>query len=95
MRRVIWFHRAVSSLRQIGDYIAVDSPKSAHSVLLRIKATADLLAETPYIGRPGRVEGTRELVVPDLPYILPYLVREQEVIILHVLHASRKWPECF
>lgn len=44
------------------------------------------------MGRPGRVPGTRELVLPHFPYVIPYRVREQRAEVLHVLHTSRKWP---
>ena len=54
-----------------------------------------MLAEHPGIGRTGRVEGTRELVIPGLPYILPYQVEDRVIRILAVMHTSRKWPEAF
>jgi toxin ParE1/3/4 len=41
------------------------------------------------------VPGTRELVLPHFPYVIPYRVREQRIEILHVLHTSRKWPPGF
>jgi len=44
------------------------------------------------IGRPGRVLGTRELVIGVLPYLVPYRVREKDAEILRVLHTSRRWP---
>ena len=45
------------------------------------------------LGRPGRVEGTRELVVPDTPYLVPYRGRGHAVEILRVFHGARKWPK--
>ena len=53
------------------------------------------LAAHPHMGRPGRVPGTRELVVTRFRYILPYRVREQSVEILRVFHTARKWPQRF
>jgi toxin ParE1/3/4 len=47
------------------------------------------------MGRPGRVTGTRELVVDGTPYILPYRVRNRVVQILRVLHGARRWPQRF
>jgi toxin ParE1/3/4 len=47
------------------------------------------------MGRPGRVPGTRELVVSDTPFILPYRVRDSAVEILAVFHGARQWPEQF
>ena len=54
-----------------------------------------MLAEHPGIGRTGRVDGTRELVIPRLPYILPYQTKDRVIRILAVMHTSRKWPEIF
>lgn len=47
------------------------------------------------MGRPGRIPGTRELIFPSLPYIVPYRIRGEIVEILSVFHAARKWPESF
>lgn len=52
-----------------------------------------MLADQPGMGRPGRVVGTRELLIPGLPYILPYIEKDGAVIILRVIHTSMKWPE--
>ena len=54
------------------EYIAEDNPAAALSVLSTIREAPGVLLEHPCIGRPGRVQGTRELVVSGLPYILPY-----------------------
>jgi toxin ParE1/3/4 len=93
--KVVWFYRAVKSLEEIGDYIAQDNPSAAYGVVIRIKKAGDALARNPSIGRPGRVEGTRELIVTDTPYILPYRIHGNEIQILHVFHAARQWPETF
>jgi toxin ParE1/3/4 len=50
------------------------------------------LIAQPHMGRPGRVPGTRELVVSDLPYVIPYRVRGHTIQILRVFHTARKWP---
>ncbi|MGH9660026.1 MAG: type II toxin-antitoxin system RelE/ParE family toxin, partial [Bryobacteraceae bacterium] len=52
----------------------------------------DLLASQPQMGRPGRVLGTRELVVPDTPYIIPYRVRGERLELIAVFHGAQKWP---
>jgi toxin ParE1/3/4 len=44
------------------------------------------------MGRPGRVSGTRELVIPGTPYIVPYRVRGGKLEILRILHATQRWP---
>ncbi len=47
------------------------------------------------MGRPGRVPGTRELVISGLPFILPYIEKKGAIYILRVLHTSMKWPDTF
>jgi toxin ParE1/3/4 len=55
----------------------------------------DRLADHPHIGRPGRIEGTRELVVAGTPFVVPYRVRDDCVEVLSVFHGKRKWPDKF
>ena len=74
-------------------YISADSPAAAARVAAILVGSTAHLEQFPQIGREGRIEGTRELVVPGLPYIIPYRVSEGVIQILSVIHASRKWPE--
>jgi toxin ParE1/3/4 len=74
-------------------YIAQDNPSAAAGVVARIVGAVTLLKEQPGIGRAGRVPGTKELIVPDTPYIVPYRVKDDTVQILRVYHSSRKWPD--
>lgn len=87
-----WLKRALANLDAEAEYIARDNPAAARRVTMAIQQTVALLAAHPAIGRPGRVDGTRELVIPDTPYIFPYRVREGRVEVLRVFHAARKWP---
>ncbi|MEW6109681.1 MAG: type II toxin-antitoxin system RelE/ParE family toxin [Nitrospirota bacterium] len=57
-----------------------------------IRQSVEPLIEHPDIGRPGRIEGTRELILTVLPNIIPYRVKNENIEILCVLHAARKWP---
>ena len=88
-----WTRRALRRLDQIGEYIARDNPAAAGRVVSRILLLVDRLAYTPLIGRPGRINQTRELVVPNYPYIVAYRVTATSVDILTVLHTAQKWPE--
>jgi len=92
MMNVVWLEEAVNDLKAIGDYIAEENKEAAYQVLIQILAAADSLALHPEMGRPGRVEKTRELVISGLPYILPYTLKKNEVRILAVMHSARKWP---
>jgi len=93
--RVKWLRQALRNLDEEAAYIAQDSPGSAAAFVKHLTESAAMLAAHPHMGRPGRVPGTRELVVTRFPYILPYRVREQTVEILRVFHTARKWPRRF
>ena len=85
--RVRWLRRALRNLEEEADYIARDDPQAAAQVE-RIAASVDLLASQPALGRPGRVPGTRELIVTGSPYIVPYRVRDDIIEILRVIRSS-------
>ncbi len=87
--KVRWTTPALSDLEAIGDYIARQNPTAAARVVTRILDQADLLASHSHAGRPERVHGTRELVISDTPYVLPYRVREDVVEVLAVFHGAR------
>jgi len=91
--RISWLRRALLDLDAAETYIARENPRAASAIVLGIVQTVTLLRDQPGLGRPGRLPGTRELVVPNAPFIVPYRVRGESVEILRVYHASRKWPE--
>jgi toxin ParE1/3/4 len=79
----------------IAEYIAQHNRRAAYAVQEAIRQQVGRLAEHPRSGRPGRVDGTRELVVSGTPYIVAYRVAGEIVTILRVLHGARQWPERF
>lgn len=91
--QVKWLRRALENLDEEAAYIATDNPRAAAEFVLYLRDSAAMLAEHPDMGRPGRITGTRELVVTRFPYILPYRVRAGAVEVLRVFHTARKWPE--
>lgn len=93
--KVRWTRAARDDLIQIQDYIAQDNPYAAFRVVKTIRERAGKLAEHPRSGRLGRVDGTRELVISDTPYLIAYRIQGEWVDILAVLHGSRRWPESF
>lgn len=93
--RIVWQDKAENDLDRIADYLMADDAVAALRVVSTIRDAVQVLNEHPNIGRTGRVEGTRELVISGLPYILPYQIVGQEIRILAVMHASRKWPDTF
>jgi toxin ParE1/3/4 len=85
--------RSIRNLTSIWDHISKDSPDAASRVVCTIVEAALRLERFPLSGRVGRVAGTRELVVPGLPYIIPYRIVEDAILIPSIIHTSRKWPK--
>jgi addiction module RelE/StbE family toxin len=90
--RVKWVRLALDDLEDAGEFIARDNREAAIRTVKRIWDATQLLGEHPYAGRAGRVPGTRELVISETPFIIPYRVVDDSVQILRVLHGKRKWP---
>lgn len=93
--RVRWTQPARRDFLGICDWIDQRNPQAAAAVGRRLLNAADRLAAMPRLGRTGRVEGTRELVVPGLPYVMVYVAEEDDdaaVVILRVIHGAMRWP---
>jgi addiction module RelE/StbE family toxin len=90
-----WTPRALAEVDAIFAYVAAHDRNVAERLTFEIEARVAKLADFPDMGRPGRVEGTRDFIIVGTPYILPYRVRHGCVEILAALHASREWPESF
>jgi toxin ParE1/3/4 len=90
--KVIWSRRAIQHLAALRDFIALDSEQNAALVADRILTSVALLAKHPEMGRPGRIVGTRELVIPRTPFVIPYRVRNQQLELIAVFHGRQKWP---
>ncbi|UIJ94221.1 type II toxin-antitoxin system RelE/ParE family toxin [Sinorhizobium meliloti] len=93
-KRIRWTLQALRRLDDIGAFIEKDNPDAAARVVARTVAAVDSLADLPGTGRVGRIKGTREIVLTDIPYIIPYRVG-RDIEIITVMHAHPKWPRCF
>jgi toxin ParE1/3/4 len=94
--RIKWLRRrAVRDLDAAEKFIAQDNSEAAAKVALTIVKAVSQLKDQPGTGRAGRVPGTRELVIAETPYIVPYRVKNDVVEILRVYHSARKWPDGF
>jgi toxin ParE1/3/4 len=89
---IVWRQVALIGLEHARDYIAEQNPSAAQHILEAILAAVERLAEIPNMGRPGRVEGTRELVVVGTPYVVAYTVFNNRLNILAVQHGAQEWP---
>ena len=93
--RIVWSSQAREDLLSLFSYVAEDNLQAAKKLREIILSKVELLAETPHIGRPGRVPETKELIVDKTPYIIPYRCKDDRLEIVRVYHSSRKWPTKF
>jgi toxin ParE1/3/4 len=92
----VWSPEAIADIASLRDYIEQDDPAAAQRVALHIVRNVEtLLSQHPEMGRPGRVPGTRELVIPRTPFIVPYRLQSDTIQVLRVFHGARRWPERF
>lgn len=91
--RIRWLRKALRNLDDEASHIAADDPAAARLVAKRVLDAVAMLEEQAGLGRPGRVPGTRELIVAKTRYIVPYRVRGEVVEILRVFHTSRRLPD--
>jgi addiction module RelE/StbE family toxin len=90
--QIRWSSAAAEDLSRIFEYIRPDNPSAAERVVRTIYDTAGSLESFPYRGRVGRVDGTRELVLPSLPFVVVYRVLEDAVEVAKVIHGAQRWP---
>ena len=90
---IVWSPRAIEHLAHLRSYIARDNPKAANRIANVLLEAVERLAELPNLGRPGRVVGARELVVPGTPYAIPYRLRSDRLEVIAVFHGRQKWPK--
>ena len=90
-----WTRVGLQDLRHLHEYIAEDNPLAASQLVNRIKDAAQRLKKHPQMGRPGRVQGTRELVIAGSPYIVVYILSDSEIQIVAVIHSAMRWPGNF
>ena len=91
--QVKWLRKALRNLDDEAAFIAADDATNARLVVKRVLDATAMLASRPRMGRPGRVPGTRELLVLKTRLIVPYRVRGDTVEILRVFHTSRRLPQ--
>ena len=91
--KLAWARFALTDRDEIFSCIEVDNPRAAAEIDERIALAVRRLLQFPESGRPGRVAGTRELMVPRTPYIAVYVLAGDKIRILRVLHGARMWPE--
>ena len=97
--QIVWTRPADQDLDSIWEYLSQQNNRAAEQVQNRILKAVEKLSDFPYIGRPGHLAGTREMVIaqPRYPYIVIYGVVETaqptEVVIYRVFHGARNWQK--
>jgi len=90
-----WTEGAIEDLESAHGYLQAESPRAAWEMIATIMSAVERLEQFPHMGRPGRVEGSRELPVTGTPFLVAYRLKGESIQILAVLHAARKWPKRF
>ena len=91
--RLEWSPHAFADLKTISEYVEQDrSQATAKRITRAIYDAIQSLRTTPHRGRHGRIEGTREMVVTSLPYIVVYQVFDERLLILNIVHGAQRWP---
>ena len=87
-----WLPQAQRNRLEQLDYIAQNNPLSAIGQDEQIERQINMLLAHPKMGRPGRVTGTRELVISGTPFVVIYRLQEQSIEVLRLLHSAQQWP---
>jgi toxin ParE1/3/4 len=90
-----WTRQGIADLDHVFDFVATTNLRAARVMVETIDRAVEGLTAHPQIGRPGRVAGTRELVVPRTPYIVAYRLGRGAIEIVGVIHGARRWPDAF
>jgi toxin ParE1/3/4 len=90
--RLRWTEQAADDLERIADYLLLHAPDRAADLIRAVYGAPSTLLAFPSRGRPGKKEGTRELVLTPLPYIVVYAVRGDVIFVVRILHGAQQWP---
>ncbi len=91
---IVWLPEALRNQIEQLDFVALESPLAAVDLDEEIEAQVDSLALHPRLGRPGRVKGTRELVIGRCPFVVVYRIKAgSRVEVLRLLHGAQQWPK--
>jgi addiction module RelE/StbE family toxin len=90
--KLVWTRQAVQDLVDARSFVDAHNPKAAAELSKRILRAAERLQQSPNLGRKGRLRGTRELIVANTPYLIPYRIHLNRVELLRVFHTHRQYP---
>ncbi len=87
-----WTTAAGADLEGIAEYLFEKSPQNAAQLIRKIYEAPSILKSYPNLGRLGKKEGTRELVITPLPYIVIYQIMDDTLYVVRILHGAQDWP---
>jgi addiction module RelE/StbE family toxin len=87
-----WSEEAADDLERITNYLFEETPQHAPELVRAIYNAPAAVLQFPHRGRPGKKEGTRELVLTPLPYIVVYRIAGDAIHILRILHGAQERP---
>ena len=87
--RIRWTPPAAADMQSISEYLKEHHPQYRQATMRKLYEKIRALKDAPYIGRPGRVEGTRELLFPPMPYIAIYRVHRETIEIWRIYHGAQ------
>ena len=90
--KIEWLRVAERDRESQLDYIGQRSASAAIDIGDAVEKAVRHLGTHPYMGRAGRVPGTRELAVSGTPYVVAYRVEPEVVVVLRLLHGAQQWP---
>lgn len=90
--RIRWTNAAAADMQNISDYLKVHHPHYRQPTMWKLYERIRALKEAPFIGRPGRENGTREILFPPMPYVAVYRVRENSIEVIRVFHTAQDRP---
>ena len=89
---LVWLRKAIADRDAQLDTIAHDNPRAAIEQGDRIAHQVGQLVLHPEMGRTGRMQGTRELVISRTPFVVVYRLKGRRIELLRLLHGSQQWP---
>ena len=87
--RIRWTSPAATDLQSISDYLKEHHPEYRQVTMRRLYERIRALKDAPYLGRRGRIEGTRELLFTPLPYIAVYRIHGQSIEVWRIYHTAQ------
>lgn len=87
-----WTEEAANDLERIADHLLTHAPDRAPKLIRAVYDAPATLLTFPNRGRPGKKQGTRELVLRPLPYIVVCTVRGDVIFVVRILHGAQQWP---